>query len=184
MAASKGFWRKPSKPAPKGVAARIRYLFGRKDDPKKAAQELGVTPRTVKGWLSGKTKPSKANAAKLEQQTSAKYERAAKEAAKEAGQPYIKGDGAGGAGGLHHMRLNGPVTMMGQSGRNYARPRSITHPMTADQAERVSLAYAAGDLDMVRHVAGEVLADYFNTGGGYNFAPADLDFDIGSVEFS
>lgn len=183
MAASKGFWRKPSKPAPKGVAARIRYLFGRKDDPKKAAQELGVTPRTVRGWLSGKTKPSKANAAKLEQRTSAKYESKAKEAAREAGQPYVKGEGAGGGAGLHNMRLNGPVTMMGQTGRNYSRPRSITHPITPDQAERVSLAYAAGDLEMVRIVAAEVLADYFNTGGGYNFRPDDLGFDIGSVEF-
>ena len=183
MAASKGFWRKPSKPAPKGVAARVRYLFGRKDDPKKVAQELGVKPRTVKAWLSGKSKPSKANAAKLEQQTTAKYESKAREAAKEAGQPYVR-DGAGGAGGLRNMRLTGPVTMMGQAGPNYSRNRAITHPMTDDQAERVSLAYAAGDLAMVEHVAGEVLADYFNTGGGYHFAPDDLGFDIGSVEFS
>lgn len=175
------FWKRPARGKPKAAGAKVRYLFGRKPDVTKVAGDLGVSPRTAREWLTGKRKPSKANAAKIDQRIDAKYEHAAREAAKEAGQPYLKGGGEGSAPG--HMRLNGPVRMLGQSGRNYARPRSISQPMTDAQSTMALLAYALGDADALYQVAREVMADYFNSGGGYNFQPTDLEFDLGSIDF-
>jgi len=184
--ASKGPFGRSGRPAPKGVGARLRYLFGRKadKDPKKAAGELGVTERTVKRWMSGKSKPNKANAEKIEKRTEAKYEDKARESAKAAGQPYLKGGGTDQGAGLSRMQFHGPVTMMGQSSRNYSRNRNITQPLTPDQAERAAAAYASGDSEALYQVAREVLRDYFNEGGGYSFTPEDLDFDLGSADFT
>jgi transcriptional regulator with XRE-family HTH domain len=177
---SRGF-KRPGRGKPQGASAKVRYLTGRgkTGSPEKVARDLGVSKRTVREWLTGKRAPSKANAAKLQQQVDRKYEHAARETAKAAGEPYVNTS----AGALLRMRLNGPVTMLGQTGRNYARPRSITQPLTGDQAERVGTAYLAGDAEALYQVAREAMADYFNTGAGYSFGPDDLEFDLGSVDF-
>lgn len=175
------FWKRPTRGKPKAIGAKVRYLFGRKPNPTKVAENLGVSPRTAREWLTGKRKPSKANAAKINQRIDAKYENAARAAAKEAEQPYFKNGGEGSAPG--RMRLNGPIQMLGQSGSNYARPRSISQPMTDAQSTAALLAYALGDSDALYQVAREVMADYFNSGGGYNFEPTDLAFDLAAIDF-
>lgn len=181
--ASSRRWGKPRRPVPKSAPARVRFLLGsRGKDTKRVADQLGVSERTVRSWLTGKRTPSKANAAKLEKQTSAKYERSARESAKAAGEPYVS-SAAGTGGGAGRMRLNGYVTMLGQTSRKYNRPRNIVHPTSADQAARAQAAYQNGDQEGLYQVAREVLADYFNTGGGYNFTPDQLDFDLSAIEF-
>ncbi|MEU4273295.1 hypothetical protein [Streptomyces sp. NPDC026092] len=54
----------------RGLAARLRYLDSTAG--REALKNQGVTPRTIKSWMRGKTKPSKAN---LERIDSAYWER-------------------------------------------------------------------------------------------------------------
>ncbi|MGW2016654.1 hypothetical protein [Streptomyces sp. NPDC001927] len=54
----------------RGLAARLRYLDSTAG--REALKNQGVTPRTIKSWMRGKTKPSKAN---LERVDSAYWER-------------------------------------------------------------------------------------------------------------
>ena len=187
-------WHHP-RPAPKGSRAMVNFLMGRgkNADPGAVAGELGVSRRTVRDWLTGKREPSKANRAKLADATSSRWEKKARETARKHGEPYVRGGGGGAAGGgeggegapapLTRMRYNGQVRMLGQSGRNYARGRSIVHPMTPDQGARAALAYQNGDAEQLNQVGAEVLAAYFNTGGGYNFGPEDIDYDVSGADF-
>ena len=189
-------WHRPKRAVPKTAKGKLGFLLGRSKNPDTAgtAGKLGVTERTLKAWLTGKRNPSKANAAKLDEAATDKWEDKARELAKEAGEPYVRGGGSGGGAGggggeapagppLRTLRFNGQCTLFGGSGHNYDRPRSITQNLTADQGARAAQAYASGDLEGLHQVAAEALADYFNTGGYRNFTPDSLGFDVSGCDF-
>lgn len=175
-------WHRPAHNAPKSVTAMVRYLMGggKKGDPEDVAKILGVTRRTVRDWMREAHQPSKKNQAKLQQAADRKYERAAREMARQNREPYVWG---GGQAPLTKMHFNGQLQMDGQSDRNYSRPRHITQSLTPEQGARAAAAYTARDSPTLRQVAAEVLTAYFKTGAGYQFEPDQLDFDLSGVEF-
>lgn len=64
----KSRWREPRSPVdtPRGLRARLNMIMRRvKGDEKRAAREVGVTPRTLKKWMTGKAKPSAASRGKV-----------------------------------------------------------------------------------------------------------------------
>lgn len=175
-------WHRPARSAPKSVGAMVHFLMGggKSADPADVAEQIGVTRRTVRDWLLGRRQPSKKNGAKLRAASEAKYERQARETAKGRKEPYVRGGGAVVPSRLHY---NGPIEMLGQTGRNYARPRSISHPMTSEQGARAAAAYTSGDQEGLKGVLLDVLADYFNTGGGYQFDAAELEATLSGADF-